>query len=234
MGGPLVLERAKPGQIVPVDSEHSALAQCLRGGTRRGGTPARADRVGRAVPRPHPRRAARRDRRRGAGPPDLGHGAGRHDQLRQPGQQGPRGDRGPPALRHPLRPDRGRGPPDARGALDGRVRRRLDARAGQPADDADPDRARPGLARPGARRRPAGRLDPGQHLGVLPARRRGVPGRRAWPAGRGSGAAPRRRSTTRPTRSRSRRSGRDGSGSWRSSTRSPTCSGSTTYPRRRH
>jgi 1-deoxy-D-xylulose-5-phosphate reductoisomerase len=33
MGGPLVTERAKPGQIVPVDSEHSALAQCLRGGT---------------------------------------------------------------------------------------------------------------------------------------------------------------------------------------------------------
>ena len=32
MGGPLVLERAAPGQIVPVDSEHSALAQCLRGG----------------------------------------------------------------------------------------------------------------------------------------------------------------------------------------------------------
>jgi 1-deoxy-D-xylulose-5-phosphate reductoisomerase len=34
MGGPLVLERAEPGQIVPVDSEHSAIAQCLRGGTR--------------------------------------------------------------------------------------------------------------------------------------------------------------------------------------------------------
>lgn len=33
MGGPLVLERAAPGQIVPVDSEHSALAQCLRAGT---------------------------------------------------------------------------------------------------------------------------------------------------------------------------------------------------------
>jgi len=31
-GGPLVAGRAKPGQIVPVDSEHSALAQCLRGG----------------------------------------------------------------------------------------------------------------------------------------------------------------------------------------------------------
>jgi len=40
-GGPLVLGRAKPGQIVPVDSEHSALAQCLRAG--------RADEVRRLV-----------------------------------------------------------------------------------------------------------------------------------------------------------------------------------------
>jgi 1-deoxy-D-xylulose-5-phosphate reductoisomerase len=32
VGGPLVLREAAPGQIVPVDSEHSALAQCLRGG----------------------------------------------------------------------------------------------------------------------------------------------------------------------------------------------------------
>ncbi|MFO7163659.1 MAG: 1-deoxy-D-xylulose-5-phosphate reductoisomerase, partial [Mycolicibacterium hassiacum] len=31
-GGPLVLKAAQPGQIVPVDSEHSAMAQCLRGG----------------------------------------------------------------------------------------------------------------------------------------------------------------------------------------------------------
>ena len=31
-GGPLVLKAASPGQIVPVDSEHSALAQCLRAG----------------------------------------------------------------------------------------------------------------------------------------------------------------------------------------------------------
>ncbi|WP_059020657.1 1-deoxy-D-xylulose-5-phosphate reductoisomerase [Mycobacterium sp. M26] len=31
-GGPLVLRAAAPGQIVPVDSEHSALAQCLRSG----------------------------------------------------------------------------------------------------------------------------------------------------------------------------------------------------------
>ena len=31
-GGPLVIKAARPGQIVPVDSEHSALAQCLRSG----------------------------------------------------------------------------------------------------------------------------------------------------------------------------------------------------------
>jgi 1-deoxy-D-xylulose-5-phosphate reductoisomerase len=31
-GGPLVLKAARPGQIVPVDSEHSAIAQCLRAG----------------------------------------------------------------------------------------------------------------------------------------------------------------------------------------------------------
>ena len=33
VGGRLVTDAAKPGQIVPVDSEHSALAQCLLGGT---------------------------------------------------------------------------------------------------------------------------------------------------------------------------------------------------------
>ncbi|MGV9410881.1 1-deoxy-D-xylulose-5-phosphate reductoisomerase [Nocardia sp. NPDC003693] len=40
-GGSLVTRVAKPGQIVPVDSEHSALAQCLRGG--------RADEVAKLV-----------------------------------------------------------------------------------------------------------------------------------------------------------------------------------------
>lgn len=32
-GGDLVISAARPGQIVPVDSEHSAMAQCLRSGT---------------------------------------------------------------------------------------------------------------------------------------------------------------------------------------------------------
>jgi 1-deoxy-D-xylulose-5-phosphate reductoisomerase len=34
IGGSLVTRAAKPGQIVPVDSEHSTLAQCLRAGAR--------------------------------------------------------------------------------------------------------------------------------------------------------------------------------------------------------
>ncbi len=34
VGGPLVHAAAMPGQIVPVDSEHSAIAQCLRAGNR--------------------------------------------------------------------------------------------------------------------------------------------------------------------------------------------------------
>jgi 1-deoxy-D-xylulose-5-phosphate reductoisomerase len=35
MGGELVTRAAAPGQLVPVDSEHSALAQCLRAGSLR-------------------------------------------------------------------------------------------------------------------------------------------------------------------------------------------------------
>jgi 1-deoxy-D-xylulose-5-phosphate reductoisomerase len=34
MGGELVTSRAAPGQLVPVDSEHSTMAQCLRAGSR--------------------------------------------------------------------------------------------------------------------------------------------------------------------------------------------------------
>jgi 1-deoxy-D-xylulose-5-phosphate reductoisomerase len=33
-GGPVVARRARPGQLIPVDSEHSAIAQCLRAGDR--------------------------------------------------------------------------------------------------------------------------------------------------------------------------------------------------------
>ena len=56
-----------------------------------------------------------------------------------------------------------------------------------PADDADPDRARPGLARPGARHGAGGRLVERADLGVLPARRRGVPRRTPGPRGGSAG-----------------------------------------------
>ena len=141
--------RASPGQIVAVDSEHSALAQCLRGG--------RADEVRRLVLTASggPFRGRSRGElrevtpARRAEPPHLVDGAPGHGQLRHPGQQGARGDRGPPALRHRFRPHRGRRPPHLGGALDGRVRRRLHAAAGLAPVDAHPDRAGAGLARPG-------------------------------------------------------------------------------------
>ena len=93
--------------------------------------------------------------------------------------------------------------PTSRRALDGRVRRRLDARAGQPADDADPDRARPRLARPGAGRRAGRRLDDGPRPGSSSRSTTRRSPRSRSPGRRGSAAAPRRRSTTPPTRSAS-------------------------------
>ena len=57
-------------------------------GTRGRGAAAGPDRQRRPVPGAAARRAGRRHARAGAGPPDLEHGAGRHDQLGHPGQQG--------------------------------------------------------------------------------------------------------------------------------------------------
>ena len=152
----------------------------------RRGRPARAHRQRRPVPRPGGRRPRRRHGRRGAGAPHLGHGPGRHDQLRDPGQQGARADRGAPALRRPLRRHRRRGAPAVDRALDGHLRRRRDDRAGQPAGHAAADRARPGLARPAARRPARAGLVDGEHLGVRPARRGRLPG---GTAGRQAGEA---------------------------------------------
>ena len=152
VGGPLVKAVARPGQIVPVDSEHSALFQALRG------RHPRARSASWSSPPPAARSAAGRGRELaevtpadGAGAPHLGHGPGGHHQLRDPGQQGPGGHRGAPALRHPLRADRGRGPPAVVRPLDGGVHRRLDAGPGQPARHAGADRARPRLAATGCR-----------------------------------------------------------------------------------
>ena len=132
----------------PVDSEHSAIAQCLRGGTRRRGPAAGRHRVRRPVPRPGREPLARRDPGAGARAPHLGDGPDGHDQLGDDGEQGARGDRGAPAVRHALRPDRRGRAPAVGGPLDGGVRRRLHARPVLPARHAAADRARARLARP--------------------------------------------------------------------------------------
>src|SRR3954453_11514940 len=64
IGGPVVTALAKPGQIVPVDSEHSALAQCLRGG--------RAEEVRRLVLTARGGPLSSRSRKSAAGAPPAG------------------------------------------------------------------------------------------------------------------------------------------------------------------
>ena len=79
-----------------------------------------------------------------------------------------------------------------------------------------------GWPRAGAGRRARLRLVEGVHVGVLPARRRGVPVRARWPAMWVASAAPRPRCSTRPTRSASTPSSPAGCrspGSWTPSPR---------------
>ena len=225
VGGELVTRAAKPGQIVPVDSEHSAIAQALRSGdhgeirrlvlTASGG-PFRG-RSRDSLAERHPGRGARA--------PHVGHGARGDHELRDPRQQGPGGDRGAPAVRRALRPHRGHRAPAVDRALDGRVRRRLHDRAGEPARHAAADLARPRLAAPrartsasrstGRRRRP-GTSSPSTRRRSRRSRSRSASARPA---------APTRPCSTRPTSRPSRRSTPGASASSTSSTRS---SGSST------
>ncbi len=188
--------------------------------TRRGGPPTRRHRQRRTVPGPVQGIPARRHPRSGARPPELLDGQGHHDQLGDPGQQGAGGDRGAPALRHPLRPDRRRRPPAADDPLDGGVRRRLDDRAGGSAADARADRSRAVVAGAPRRRRRAGATGPAHSRGSSSrwTTRRSPPC--GWPGRWGRRPAPTPRSTTQPTRWRSTRSTTVGSGSSTSSTRS--------------
>ena len=183
-GGPLVLKAAKPGQIVPVDSEHSAMAQCLRGGT--------PDEVAKIV-------------LTASGGPFLGASAGDLDSV-TPEQAGkhPTWSMGPMNTLNSatlvnkgleliethllfgidLRPHRGRRPPAVDRSLDGHLHRRLNPGAGQPAGHEAADRAGAGLARPRARRGAGVRLQHGLDLGVHAAGRGCLPGRRTRQARR--------------------------------------------------
>ena len=105
------------GEIVPVDSEHSAILQCITG--RPGVEVRRVDhhRVGRTVPRLDRRAARARDARGRAPASDVAHGPKDHRRQRHARQQGARGDRGTFSVRAAVRPDRGRRAPAERRAL---------------------------------------------------------------------------------------------------------------------
>ncbi len=113
MAGELMLARAREtgARLLPIDSEHCALHECLDG--RRPQDVRRLLLTASGGPfRNRPARELRAHHARG-GPraPDLAHGAQDHDRLRDPDEQGPRGDRGALALRGRGREDRRARPP---------------------------------------------------------------------------------------------------------------------------
>ena len=114
VGGELViaLAEATGAQIIPVDSEHSALHQLIAGERPGHGRPARAHRL--AAGRSAAARAPSSSDvtvEEALEPPDLGDGRQDHDRLGDADEQGPRGDRGPPPVRHAVRAHRRRRAP---------------------------------------------------------------------------------------------------------------------------
>ena len=210
IGGPVVTALARPGQIVPVDSEHSALAQCLRGGT--------PEEVRRLV------LTASGGPFRGRSREEL------HEVTPEEALAHPTWDMGPVVtINSATLVNKGLEVIEAH-LLFGIPFDRIEVVVhptsvvhsmvefvdgstlvqASPPDDADPDRPGPGLARPAARHRAAGGLVERADVGVLTRSTTPRSPPYAWPARPASGAAPPRPSTTPPTRSASRRSGRDG------------------------
>ena len=144
---------------------------------------------------------ARRHAGAGARAPHLEHGPGGHDQLRDAGEQGPRGDRGAPAVRRRARPDRRRGASAVDRALDGGVRRRRRRSPRQSPPDmrlpialglAWPDRVPE--AAPGLRLDHGGDAGPSSRSTTRPSRRS------RWPAQAGRGRRHRARGVQRGER----------------------------------
>ena len=102
VGGELVMQLAQAtgARVLPVDSEHSALHQLIDG--ERPGTIEKLVLTASGGPfRGRTReRASRRERRGRAAPSDMGDGRQDHDRLRDADEQGARGDRGAPPVRH--------------------------------------------------------------------------------------------------------------------------------------
>ena len=132
IAGAPVVQRARrtPGaEIVPVDSEHCALHQCLRAGegSPRSATPRS---LASSSPRPGARSGAgpgpswRRSAWTTRSPIRPGRWGRRSRRLVHPHEQGPRGHRGPRAVRRRLRPDRRHRAPPVDRPLDGGAGRR--------------------------------------------------------------------------------------------------------------
>ena len=200
VGGALVKAAAREGQIVPVDSEHSAIAQCLRSGSA-----AEVDRLI-LTASGGPFRGKTRDELHDVSPQDaLAHPTWDMG-LMVTTNSASLVNKGLEVIEAhllfdiPLDEDRRRGPPAVRGALHGPVRRRLHDCPGLAAGHAPAHRPRPRLAGPRPRLRQRLRLEPGHQLDVRAAGRRGVPRRRAWRRLPPSRAAPSRPCSTPRTR----------------------------------
>ena len=184
VGGPLVTSRAKPGQIVPVDSEHSTIAQCLRAG--------RESEVLRLVLTASggPFRGWSRDKLEDVTPEQaLAHPTWNMGPLVTI-NSATLVNKGLEVIEAHLLFGFGLDRidvvvhPAVDRALDGGVLRRRDDHPGVPAGHAAADLARPGLARPGAGGRAGPGLVHGGELDLRAARRRGLPRGRAGPGGR--------------------------------------------------
>ena len=139
---------------------------------------ARADRLGRAFPRPLARRARRRRCRGCARAPDLEHGPEDHDRLGHAREQGARADRGAFPLRRSLREHRGRRASELDRPLARPLPRRRRARTSRLPGHDRADLVRADL--PGARgdRGPAARPGERADARVLRPRPRDVPAAR--------------------------------------------------------
>jgi hypothetical protein len=121
MAGGIVTEAARRhgALILPVDSEHNALHQCLHGLACIGDPAAHPHGLGRTVSRPNGVGTTGSVRGGSAPAPDLADGPENHDRLGDADEQGARGHRGALVVWRSRRPHRRRHPPAVGGALDG-------------------------------------------------------------------------------------------------------------------
>ena len=243
MAGELMLARAREtgARLLPIDSEHCALHECLDGRRPEDVRRLLLTASGRPVPQPARARASPDITREEAlAHPTWRMGPQDHDRLGDPHEQGPRGDRGALALRRRGREDRRARPPAVGRPLDGGARGRHGARAARGDRHAHADPVRAQLPREVGGGDPGHGLHEGDAARLRAARPREVPLPRArLPRARGRAARRPRRSTPRtrrrwppsstagrrssPSPSRSRKSSTTRAADGRS-TRSRTCS----------